>query len=227
MRVAAIVPMRHVSQRVPGKNYRNFCGEPLYRHVVRALSAAPSVAEIVIDTDSPVIRDDVAAAFPDVRCVPRPAHLTAPEIPMNEILMHDVGQIEADLYLQTHATNPLLRADTIERAVTMLLEQRPAHDSLFGVTRIHSRFWDSLARPINHNPAILMQTQDLPPIFEENSCLYVFDAETLSRRRNRIGERPILFEIDRIEALDIDEEVDFVMAEQIYLNTRAKASRRD
>jgi len=66
-----------------------------------------------------------------------------------------------------------------------------------------------LGRAINHNPAILLQTQDLPPIYEENSCIYIFTRHILEARRNRLGERPYLFDIEAAEAWDIDEMLDF------------------
>jgi CMP-N-acetylneuraminic acid synthetase len=91
----------------------------------------------------------------------------------------------------------------------------PAYDSLFSVTKLQTRFWDQLTRPLNHNPSILLRTQDLPPIFEENSCIYLFQKQTLVEHRNRIGERPLMFEIDRSESLDIDEELDFLIADLI------------
>jgi CMP-N-acetylneuraminic acid synthetase len=82
------------------------------------------------------------------------------------------------------------------------------------------RLWDNQTRPVNHDPEILLCTQDLPPIYEENSCLYIFSEETLVKRQNRIGKRPLLFEIDRLEAWDIDEELDFEIAEYLYLKYR-------
>jgi CMP-N-acetylneuraminic acid synthetase len=81
------------------------------------------------------------------------------------------------------------------------------------VTRLQTRLWDQLGRAINHNPAILLQTQDLPPVYEENSCMYLFTRQTLLSRRNRLGERPMLFEIEAAEAWDIDEELDFLLVE--------------
>ena len=89
----------------------------------------------------------------------------------------------------------------------------PAYDSLFSVTRLQTRLWDQLTRAINHNPNILLQTQDLPPVYEENSCIYIFTRQILVARRNRLGERPMMFEIPAREATDIDEELDFEMAE--------------
>ena len=96
----------------------------------------------------------------------------------------------------------------------------PVYDSLLSVTRVQKRLWDPLSRAVNHNPAILLRTQDLPPIYEENSCIYIFGRRTLESRHNRIGERPMMFEIDRYEAYDIDEEFDFRFAEFLHLNDR-------
>jgi len=201
--------MRHHSQRVPGKNYRNLAGIPLYQHIIHSLLAVPEVNEIVVDTDSPVILDGLQQHFPQVTRLERPERLRADTIPMNEILAYDTEQVSADLYLQTHSTNPLLRPATISRAIQALLASYPAYDSLFSVTRLQTRLWDQLGRAINHNPAILLQTQDLPPVYEENSCIYIFSRATLLARRNRLGDRPLMFPIDAAEAWDIDEEIDF------------------
>ena len=208
--------MRHHSERVPGKNYRPFAGEPLYHRIVRSLLSCPAIAEVLIDTDSPLIMADASRHFPQVRLVERPEHLRAGTVPMNDVLLHDVTQVEADFYLQTHSTNPLLRSETISRAIEQFTASYPIYDSLFSVTRVQTRLWDGLTRAINHNPAILLRTQDLPPLYEENSCLYLFSRTTLERRHNRIGERPMMFEIEGLEACDIDEEIDFQIAEFLY-----------
>jgi CMP-N-acetylneuraminic acid synthetase len=152
--------------------------------------------------------------------LPRPAHLCADQISMNEILAYDTSQVPADFYLQTHTTNPLLSVETVRMGLQRFQVSYPAYDSLFSVTRLQTRLWDQLGRAINHNPAVLLQTQDLPPVYEENSCLYLFNRETLLRRRNRLGERPLMFEIPAAEAWDIDEELDFQITE--FLMERRK-----
>ncbi len=214
--IAALVPMRHQSERVPGKNYRPLAGLPLYRHIVSTLLACPRISEVVIDTDSPTIMEDAARHMPQVRLLERPPHLRDGSVPMNDVLTYDVSQVAADFYIQTHSTCPLLTSDTISRAVEQFLNNYPTYDSLFAVTRLQNRLWDSLTRPVNHNPAILLRTQDLPPLYEDSSSFYIFTRETLIARRNRIGERPIMFEVDRIEAWDIDEEIDFRIVEALY-----------
>lgn len=89
----------------------------------------------------------------------------------------------------------------------------PAKDSLFSVTRLQTRLYDAQGKAINHDPKILIQTQDLPPVYEENSCIYLFSAESLKKNGTRIGASPILFETDPEESWDIDEEIDFKMVE--------------
>jgi len=208
-RIVALVPMRHTSERVPGKNYRELDGRPLFHYIIETLQTVPAIAEIVIDTDSPWITADARESFPEVTVLARPAALLGGDVPMNAILAHDVQQVHGDLYLQTHSTNPLLTAATVQRALGTFLDARPSHDSLFSVTALQTRLWTSDGRALNHDPGVLLRTQDLEPVYEENSCLYLFDADTLLRTGNRIGERPLLFPIHPHEALDIDDEYDW------------------
>jgi len=222
-KIVALVPMRHHSQRVPGKNYRDLAGKPLFHYIIGTLLACPEVSQVVVDTDSPPVVQGLQIDFPAVTVLERPQHLRADKVSMNEVLLYDTSQVEAEYYLQTHTTNPLLKPETISSAIQTFLANTPEYDTLFSVTRRQVRLWDQLGRAINHNPAILLQTQDLPPVFEENSCLYIFNRATLFNRLNRIGERPFMFEIEAAEAWDIDEELDFAITEFLMQHALVKA----
>jgi CMP-N-acetylneuraminic acid synthetase len=217
-KIVALVPMRHHSQRVHGKNIRDLSGKPLFHHIIQTLLNVPELSDIVVDTDSPDVIAGLGTYFPSVMVIERPEHLRAVDVPMNEVLLHDTLTIQSDFYLQTHSTNPLLRAETISDAIQSLLSNFPSYDSLFSVTRWQTRLWDQLGRAINHNPQILLQTQDLPPVFEENSCIYIFNRDTLVERRNRLGRRPMMYEIQAAEAWDIDEELDFAIVDFLMKN---------
>jgi CMP-N-acetylneuraminic acid synthetase len=198
---------------VPGKNYRPLAGKPLYQHIIETLLAVPEISTIVVDTDSDPVMEGLRRDFPKVVILSRPERLRADTIPMNEILLHDCAQVAADFYLQTHSTNPLLQSETISHAIQTFLADFPKHDSLFSVTRLQTRLYDQRGSALNHDPNILLQTQDLPPVYEENSCLYIFTHDKLEQRRNRLGERPLMFEIAAEEAWDIDEEFDFAICD--------------
>lgn len=223
-RLVALMPMRHSSERVPGKNYRPFGDErPLFHHMVDVMLSCPTIEKVIIDTDSPTIKEQCAEKYPQVIVIDRPEHLLGGMTPMNDVLLHDVKQVPSEFYLQTHSTNPLVSLATMQKGIDTFFENYPVYDSLFSVTRMQTRFWDGLARALNHNPNILIRTQDLPAWYEENSCFYIFPEDTLVKGHNRIGDRPFLFEIERLEAQDIDEEIDFLVAEMIYKQTHGLA----
>ena len=217
-KLVALMPMRHRSQRVPGKNYRPFGdGRPLYQHTLENLLAVKQIEKVIVDTDSPVVKEQCAEKYRDVIVLDRPEQLRAPKIPMNDILIHDATQVESEFYMQTHSTNPLLRQETMAAAVDLFFDQYSIYDSLLGVTVIRDRIWDVLGRAVNHNPNILLQTQDLPKwLVQENSTMYIFERNRLLNDRNRIGNRPYLYEVDEIEARDIDIEIDFQITEMLY-----------
>ena len=218
--IVALVPMRHHSQRVPGKNYRPLAGKPLFHYIVETLLGVPEIDKVVVDTDSEPVMAGLRQNFPQVVILDRPENLRADDVPMNDILLYDTEQVQADFYLQTHSTNPLLKSATVSSAIDTFLTQYPKKESLFSVTRWQTRLYDQHGAAINHDPAVLLQTQDLPPVYEENSCLYLFTRQNLLERHHRIGPNPILFEIDPDEAWDIDEELDFEITD--FLMQRKK-----
>ena len=215
--VVALMPMRHNSSRVKGKNYKSFGdGRPLFFHMAEKLLKCREIDKVVINTDSPLIKELCHKNFPEILILDRPESLSSEYCPMNDVLLHDIKKVESKFYLQTHSTNPLLSLDSITNSLKFFKEEFPTYDSLFSVSKKQTRFWDSMARPINHNQNILIRTQDLPPIYEENSCIYIFEREYLIKNRNRIGIRPYLFEIDQYESIDIDELEDFEFAERFF-----------
>jgi CMP-N-acetylneuraminic acid synthetase len=220
MKIAALVPMRHHSQRVPGKNFRPLAGKPLFHHIISTLLTVPQIDQVVVDTDSEPIISGLREYFPSVLILERPEFLRADTVPVNDILIHDTSCMEADLYLQTHSTNPLLTSGTITKAIDVFLGVYPKFDSLFSVSRLQTRLYDAQGKAINHDPSVLLQTQDLPPVYEENSCIYLFTRKNLMERHHRLGLQPMMFEMDAVESWDIDDEIDFSITE--FLMKRKK-----
>jgi len=215
LEVVAFMPMRHSSERVPGKNYRNFNGKPLFHYMLETLLACPEVTQVVIDTDSEIVKSQCEEEFPMVNVIQRPEHLLGGDVPMTEILRNDASEIDSDWYLQVHSTSPLLRSKTISEGMKTLENSLNKFDSLISVTQLQTRLYDSRFNPINHDPSTLERTQDLPPLYEENSGMYVFSRDQILEGQ-RFGDRPLLFTIDPHEAIDIDEEPDFVLAETLH-----------
>jgi CMP-N-acetylneuraminic acid synthetase len=213
--ISAIVPMRDNSERVLNKNIRSFNGKPLYHYIINNLIDCEIFDSVIIDTNIDAVKGEAPKNFPQVIIIDRPDHLKAGEIPMNLVLHHSLQQVDSEFILQTHSTNPLLGKQTILKAVEAFQSNYPKNDSLFSVTQLQMRFWDCETKPINHNPGELLRTQDMEPMYFENSCIYIFNREKFLKIKNRIGTNPRMFEINKVESFDIDDMEDFKIAESL------------
>jgi CMP-N-acetylneuraminic acid synthetase len=215
--ITALVPMKGHSERVPNKNIRNLSGKPCFHWIMESLSKSKYVNEIVINTDSEEIALEATNNF-EVTILKRPDFLLGDMVSIQPLIEYDLSQTKGEFYLQTHSTNPLLSAETIDAGIEAFFSQ-DVHDALFTVTPVKTRFYWPDGTGINHDPKKLIRTQDLDPIFEENSCFYLFSKETNERVKNRLGSNPMMFPMDSIEATDIDDWEDFLYAE-FLLNLR-------
>lgn len=210
-KIKALVPMKGHSERVPNKNIRLLAGKPVFHWIMEALSKSKYIDEIIVNTDSPEIAKSAKENF-NVTVLERPDFLLGDMVSIQPLIAYDLSQTNGDYYLQTHSTNPLVKTETINKAIETFFSQKE-HDALFSVTSIKSRFYWPDGKAINHDPKLLIRTQDLEPIYEENSCLYIFSREANERVTNRLGSKPLMFPIDPLEAGDIDNIEDFYWAE--------------
>lgn len=214
-KVIALVPMKGHSERVPNKNIRDFGGQPLFYKILETLEKSRYIQDIYIDTDSAIIEKLAIEKF-NVKIIKRSKELVGDFVSMNDIIKYDLDKIKFPHYIQTHSTNPLITVETVDKAIEFYFNNLSKFDSLFTVTKLQSRFYDENQKPINHNPDILIRTQDLPPVYEENSNMYIFSEESFLKNKQRIGKKPYMFEMERTEAIDIDEELDFIIANKLY-----------
>ena len=216
MRIVALLPMKGNSERVPGKNFKPLGHKPLFRWMLDTLIEIDQIEEVIINTDAEAELvgaglDVNAPAFAKVRFRQRKESLLGDFTSMNLIIQDDIDAVPADCYLMTHVTNPFISAETVQRAIEAF-QNDPDKDSLFAVNRFQTRFYEEDGTPVNHDPNNLIRTQDLTPWYEENSCLYLFTAESFAATQARIGNKPILFETPRLESVDIDEPEDWDLA---------------
>jgi CMP-N-acetylneuraminic acid synthetase len=217
MKLIALLPMKGHSERVPNKNIKNFCGKPLYHAVLSTLLQSEYIDSVVINTDSDIIKEGALKNFQRVVIIDRPEQLQGDFVSMNDIIAYDLTKIDGEHFLQTHSTNPLLQSSTIDSAIKTYFKNLNQFDSLFSVTRLQTRLYWQDGSPVNHNPNELLRTQDLPPVYEENSNFYIFSKKSfVDAGESRIGLKPQMFEINKLEAVDIDEPEDWEIAEISY-----------
>ncbi|CAN2040215.1 CMP-N-acetylneuraminic acid synthetase [Candidatus Magnetomoraceae bacterium gMMP-15] len=209
--------MKGHSERVPNKNMKLFAGKPLYHAIMKTLLDSKYIEKIIINTDSQVIAKDAQSSFKNVEIIWRPQEIQGDFVSMNKIIDYDIKHCTIEYFLQTHSTNPLLSSDTLNKAIDSYFTNLDKYDSIFSVNRLQTRLYFQDGSPVNHNPKELLRTQDLPPIFEENSNFYIFSKKSFyAAGKNRIGLTPRMFEVNKLESIDIDEPQDFKHAEIIY-----------
>lgn len=212
VKVTALVPMKGNSERVPNKNIRALHGKPVCHWILESLSRSKYVDEVIINTDSPKIKD-IVSGFDFVKVIDRPNYLLGDAVSIQPLIAHDIEYAQNEIILQTHSTNPLLKTETIDAAIKAYFENSEEYDALFSVTPVQQRYYFKNGKAVNHDPKHLIQTQLLEPLYHENSCMYIFSKETNKIVQNRLGSNPFFFEMDHLEAADIDEWHDFLWAE--------------
>ena len=216
MKVVALMPMKANSERVKGKNFRDLGGKPLFRWMLDTLLSIKEVDTIVINTDAhEILEHNQLSSNKRIILRDRKPEICGDLVSMNLVIKDDVQNIDSDIFLMTHTTNPFLSAKTIKKAILKFKDnlKKGSADSLFSVNKIQERFYNSDASAINHDPNNLLRTQDLEPWFKENSNLYLFTKESFMQTNARIGLNPIMQEVAQFESIDIDTPDDWELAE--------------
>jgi len=206
-RIVALLPMKANSVRIKGKNFRDFCGKPLFHWILDTLLAVEEIDQIIINTDArPILAENGLVDTDLITIRDRKPEICGDHVSMNLVLADDVANVPADLYLMTHTTNPLMSAGTIRKAIAAFQQAQAAGqaDSLFTVDKVQTRFYRADGSPLNHDPDQLIPTQDLEPWFAENSNLYLFTPESFAKTNARIGKQPMMLESLFFESIDID-----------------------
>jgi CMP-N-acetylneuraminic acid synthetase len=221
-KAVALLPMKANSERVRGKNFRDFCGKPLFRWMLDTLLSVDEIDRVIINTDArQILADNGLVESERVIIRDRKPEICGDLVSMNLVIADDLANVASDVYLMTHTTNPLMSADTVRQALARFRQAQAegSADSLFTVDKVQTRFYRADGSPVNHDPDNLVRTQDLEPWYEENSNLYVFTRDSFASTRARIGRKPMMYEGPAFESIDIDtpQDWDFAVVAARYL----------
>lgn len=215
--IAALVPMKAVSERLNNKNMRLLNGRPMCYYVLRQLTQSSHIKAIYVDTNSEVIKNFVLSEFENIRVIDRDPDLCDQMVSIEKVIERDMQKIGASHYFQTFATSPLLSVDTIDKAISTYFEGLPKFDSLFSVTKLQKRLYTPSGICINPSPHIT-RNQDLEPFYIQNASFFIFSKASFGKLNKRISDRPFMYELFDAETVDVDYAFDFELAERILKN---------
>jgi len=208
----AFLPIKYESERVLHKNFRLINKKPLFFYILNTLSKIELINEIVIDFDQEKVSLKIEEYFSNIKFIQRDKNLLDPKESVNKLIESNLQHFKNDYIIQTHVTNPLLKTTTIQNALNKYVENL---NPIFSVTKHQARFYNSKLKPINHDLKQLLPTQHLDAIYEENSNFYIFSKTQFLKYRRRINNKSEIFEIPKLESIDIDDEQDLELVKKI------------
>lgn len=219
MKVVALIPIKLGSKRVPQKNIKPFYdGTPLMSFIQRACLNAGNIDEVYVYCSDEAVKEYL---LPGVRFLKRPEYLNGDNINANDFIREFMKAVDADIYVNAHTTSPFAKPETIAELVDKVASG--GYDSAFCAECIRTFMWQD-GKPINFDPDHFPRTQDLPLIYGETSIAYVFTKESFLKHNRRLGSKPYIKEVSKIEAIDIDYPEDFEIADAIYMSIKQKNS---
>ena len=217
MNVAALIPIKLNSSRLPQKNIRPlYDGTPLMTFIQKTCLASKLIDEVYVYCSDEAVRPYVLEG---VQFLKRPDYLNNDSINANDIIREFMKSVDADIYVNTHTTSPFAEAETLDDCISQVMSGE--YDSAFCAERIRTFMWSD-GKPLNFDPSHFPRTQDLPVIFAENSIAYVFTRETFRKYNRRVGDRPYIHEAGKVEAIDIDYPEDFMIADAVYRSLKSE-----
>ena len=209
MKIVAIMPIKLKNERCPGKNTRLLGDKPLLQHELDSLKATGLCDSINVYCSS----EEVVPFLPDgVNFIKRPEVLDLPTSNFSQIFETFMNTVDADIYVYAHATAPFIKRETMEQCINAV--KSGEYDSAFCALKLQDYLWQD-GEPLNFDATNVPRTQDLTPIYQETSGVYVFTKEVFEKKHRRIGDHPYVSEVSFKEAVDIDNPEDFTLAEKI------------
>ena len=213
MKIVAFIPIKLNNQRLPGKNTKILNGKPLCDYLFKTISEIDCIDEkYVYCSDDRIIPYIEPYKEKGLKFLKRDKYLDGNSIKGLEIIKYFLNEVEADIYVLAHVTQPFIEKESIEKAIQKVLCD--GFDSSFSAVALQDYMWMN-GKPLNYDIKDIVRTQDLTPIYMETGAFFIFKREVFTKSGQRIGEKPYICETSQFEAIDIDTREDFEFAQAV------------
>lgn len=219
MKVVSFIPIKLNNQRLPGKNTMLLNGRPTCDYIFETISEVDTIDEKYVYCSDEAIKPYIAPyKSKGLQFYKRDAYLDGFHVKGLEIIKQFVEDIDADIYVLTHVTQPFTKSSSIKNALEKVTSGE--YDSAFSAVVLQDYMWMN-GKPFNYDMKNIVRTQDLVPIYMETGAFFIFRKEVFTELGQRIGNNPYIYEIDQFEAVDIDtaEDFEFAKAVAMYLES--------
>ena len=213
MRTVALVPIKMNNERTPGKNTKKLSdGTPLIQCILKTLKDCKEIDDVYVYCSNEAIKEYL---IDGVHYLKRDAKFDTATADVNDMFRTFSLEVPADIFVLAHATAPFQEPESIDKGIRQV--KSGEYDSALAVTKLLEFFWQD-GKPVNYDTLKIPRTQDLNPYYEETTGLYIFTKRVIQERRSRIGDKPYLLEVSKIESTDINDPIDFEIANALYMH---------
>jgi len=212
MKIVAIIPIKLNNERLKNKNLKKFCnGVPLCNYIFKTFLSIKEIDEVYVFCSNEKIKKYIPIG---IKYLKRDIKFDTSSGKMNDILFDFAKKVPADIYIMSHCTSPFIKAISIQKGLNELIKHNSKYDSAFSGKILQDFIWKD-NKPFNYKLNSIPRTQDLPQLIVETSGFYAYKRNVIINKHRRIGDHPYIVNVDNVEAIDIDEQEDFDLANKI------------
>ena len=226
MKCIAIIPARGGSKGLPKKNIRLLCGKPLISWTIEQANASRYLDTVFVSTDSEEIAT-IARQYGAVIPFMRPAELARDDSPTADAVVHAIHQFskagkQFDYIVLLEPTSPLRKPADIDNAIELIIES-PDADCLVSLGEVHMEH-PMIVKRIGENGFLtpymlgtrkIHQRQQADRAYFPYGVVYISKVPAFLKNRTFYSERTVPHLIDRWQNYEIDDEIDFLIVEQL------------
>ncbi|MBN2421616.1 acylneuraminate cytidylyltransferase family protein [Candidatus Woesearchaeota archaeon] len=223
-KIISIIPARGGSKRIKKKNIRLLKGRPLIAYSIEQSLNSKYIDRTIVSTEDPEIK--ASALLYKAEIIDRPKELAEDTSKSIDVLKHVLNYLNAnekyipDIVVLLQPTSPLRKAEHIDSAIKIFADNNA--DTLFSVTKRHlGPQWilkkeKNQVRFLFENDFNVLRTQDEEETYEINGAIYIYTSDVIFKSGNYgYGKRVFPFPMDKISSIDIDEPIDWKIAEKL------------
>ena len=216
--INVLIAVRGGSKRVPRKNIRPFGGSNMLTLKVEQALRLRDVNKVVVTSDD----DEMLQIAEDLGAYPmkRDPFYASDTVPMGDVYVHLASIMDCKDILWTPVTSPLVTDETVQECID-IYKRETDYDCVVTTNIIKEYMWLD-GKAINYDPKNHPRSQDLPDIYALNFAANILPREIMIKNKNILGDKFYPYMLDEIEAIDVDTEFEFMLAEILYEKMRKK-----
>ena len=229
-KIIAVTPARGGSKGIVGKNIKPLNGEPLICHTIRAALKSSYLNGVFVSTDDSLIAKISKKCGAEI--VERPGEIARDESVIIDAILHTIDFIKDssydDIVILLQSTSPLRNATDIDAALEMFM--KTDCDSVISMCKVeHSPYWyfkydGEKFKPLLGDEHLKMRRQELPDVYRPNGAIYISTIENLNKNNGFYCDKIIPYIMQAERSVDIDEEIDFKLAELLIQEDTTNAN---